>query len=72
VVAAVISQNMGDLSNPEEWQWVWGEMQKTPGWGGGSSEPGKNLRVLWKWLGLKVVSNSIEMSRMVQMIYYLG
>ena len=72
VVAAVVSQRMGDLTDQEEWLWVQEEMQKIPGFWDASSEESKRWDLLWKWLGLKKVSNSIEMSCMVQMIYYLG
>jgi superfamily II DNA helicase RecQ len=72
VVAAVVSQRMGDLTDREEWLWVQEEMQKIPGFWDASSEESKRWDLLWKWLGLKKVSNSIEMSCMVQMIYYLG
>lgn len=72
-LAAIISQRIAPLpGGGREWGWIQEEISKVPGFGDGRGSKEENWNRLWRWLRGRVVSNSIETSRMVWVMYHLG
>jgi hypothetical protein len=63
---------MGEDSKGGEWEWAIREMKKISGfWEGG--DPSEGLRgKLWRWGGLKVISNGLELCQAVRLLYTVG
>jgi hypothetical protein len=72
VVAAVISQRLGEDEGGVEWQWVQKQMQTQAGFCDSGAAREDKFNRLYRWLGLKMVSNSVELSTMVWFLYHLG
>lgn len=72
VGAALISQQLGDITTNDPWQWVQREIQKTRGTSSRAEDWVGFQEDLWAWLGLKVISNGLETCQMVWMIYHLS
>jgi superfamily II DNA helicase RecQ len=71
IAGAMVSQRMCEGGNGAEWEWVIGEMMKVSGFREGRRAGGEEMEQLWKWMGRRVVSNGIEMSEIVRMIYQM-
>jgi superfamily II DNA helicase RecQ len=72
VAAAVISQRLGEHEDSIEWQWVSKQMQTQAAFWDGRAAREDQWARLWRWLGQRVVSNSLELSGMVWLLYHLG
>ena len=72
VAAAVISQRLEEDEGCADWQWVQKQIRNQGGsWDSRAGRDDKRDQ-LWRWLGLKVVSNSIELNAMVWLLYHIG